>query len=39
MTIKNTNKINTSDLPTGQYVLTLFDQNTQPLGRTVFLKN
>ena len=37
--IYNTNKINTSALPTGQYVLTVYNQNSQPVGRTIFLKN
>jgi hypothetical protein len=37
--IYNTNKINISALPTGQYVLTVYNQNSQPVGRTIFLKN
>lgn len=37
--VYNTNKINTSALPTGQYVLTIYNQNCQPVGRTIFLKN
>jgi len=39
ITIKNTNKISTSELPTGQYVLTIYYHNSQPVGRTIFLKN